>query len=1168
MRLAKIKIAGFKSFVDPTTINLPSNLMGIVGPNGCGKSNVIDAVRWVMGESSAKHLRGESMADVIFNGSSARKPVGTATIELNFDNSDGSVGGQYANFTEISVKRVLSRDGTSNYYLNGTKCRRKDITHLFLGTGLGPRSYAIIEQGMISRLIEARPEEMRVYLEEAAGISKYKDRRRETENRISHTRENLERLRDLRDEVEKQIKHLQRQARVAERFKDLKEEERHTTAELLALKLKVMDQTIRQRSQAVSERQTRLEAGISSQRSTESEIETTRESHIELTDKFNQVQGGFYGIGSEIARLEQSIHHAEEMRQRQAIDLEQAAQGLKDIQEHISKDQSQIVELEEALNDLEPTFDHAQQSLQASAVGLQQAQAEMQHLQQSWDENSQQVNDAQQNASVERAKLEQLDSQIGRAQSRSERIQAELGQSDVNPLQEKFELLQKELQAHRSELDELESNRESLGAQIAKLRSDEHVASEQKDKLRGEIRAAGGRLASLEALQQAALGQNEAATRSLLEKHGLGSSKRLAQCLTVDGGWERAVETVLGEYLEAVLVDDLGEATALLGELEKGHISLFDGAESSGAVQSLASSLAEKVSGHPRIKSLLGSIKVSENLDQALAMRSSLAANESVISRDGVWVGPNWLRVTRGEDVHAGVFERESEMRSLREQVAQKQDDDTKLETQLAEIRENLEAQEKLREEAQAKQAVLYREQSRVNGELESHRSRIEQMTRQQERLGSEHEEVTGQIGEFKQLVNEARDRQEKAIELLADLNNKRNALQADREQLTRRLLEAERAANDDRVKAQEIQLKIQSRKSTRENALAGLERMRAQLNRFDERKVELEKQLTDAEVPIAGQKEELQAKLKERVLVETRLQDARKALEDVDSAMRMLEQRRADQELAVNAAREALDEARMASQEITLRREALFEQFSKTEYELDAIGEQMPEEADVDQWEQKLENITGRIGRLGPINLAAIDEFKEQSERQQYLEAQNTDLEGALQTLENAIRKIDRETRTRFKETYDRVNSGLKQNFPRLFGGGHAYLELSDEDLLTAGVTIMARPPGKRNSSIHLLSGGEKALTAVALVFAIFQLNPAPFCLLDEVDAPLDDANVSRFCEIVREMSEQVQFLFITHNKVTMEMANQLTGVTMQEPGVSRLVSVDVEEAVQMSAM
>jgi chromosome segregation protein len=441
-------------------------------------------------------------------------------------------------------------------------------------------------------------------------------------------------------------------------------------------------------------------------------------------------------------------------------------------------------------------------------------------------------------------------------------------------------------------------------------------------------------------------------------------------------------------------------------------------------------------------------------------------------------------------------------------------------------------------------------------------------MTRQQERLGSEYEEVTGQIGELKELVSEARTRQEKSIELLADLNNKRTALQGEREQLTRRLLEAERVANEDRVRAQEIQLKIQSRKSTRENALAGLERMRAQLNRFDERKVELEKQLEDAAVPIAGQKEELQAKLKDRVLVETRLQEARKALEDVDSAMRALEHRRADQELAVNAAREALDEARMASQEITLRREALFEQFSKTEYELGAIGEQMPEEADVDQWEQKLENITSRIGRLGPINLAAIDESKEQSERQQYLDAQNTDLEGALQTLENAIRKIDRETRTRFKETYDRVNAGLKQNFPRLFGGGHAYLELSDEDLLTAGVSIMARPPGKRNSSINLLSGGEKALTAVALVFAIFQLNPAPFCLLDEVDAPLDDANVTRFCEIVREMSEKVQFLFITHNKVTMEMANQLTGVTMQEPGVSRLVSVDVEEAVQMSAM
>jgi len=1168
MRLAKIKIAGFKSFVDPTTINLPSNLIGIVGPNGCGKSNVIDAVRWVLGESSAKNLRGETMEDVIFNGSSSRKPVGTASIELDFDNSDGGVGGQYANFTDISVKRVLSRDGTSNYYLNGTRCRRKDITHLFLGTGLGPRSYAIIEQGMISRLIEARPEEMRIYLEEAAGISKYKDRRRETENRISHTRENLERLRDLRDEVDKQIKHLQRQARVAGRFKELKQEERHTTAELLALKLALMDQEIASRRQVVNERQTRVEGSIASQRATENEIETTRGKHTELADGFNVVQGNFYSIGAEIARLEQAIHHAEEMRQRQARDLEQSAQGLKDIQEHISKDQSQIVELEQALKDLEPTFDQAQENLQASAVELKQAQAEMQGLQHRWDENSEQINLAQQNAGVERAKLENLDSQIGRSQGRSERIRAELGSTDVQPLRVKFDWLQQQLQTHRGELEELETAREGLVAQVAKLRSEEHILSDERDKLRSEIRSAGGRLASLEALQQAALGQDEAATRGLLDKHGLGSSRRLAQCLSVSDGWERAVETVLGEYLEAILVDDLGQASGLLSDLENGHLALFDGAGAAESGPVSTSSLADKVSGEPKIGSLLGSIRIAESLDEALALRSQLGAGESVISRDGVWVGPNWLRVTRGEDVHAGVFERESEIRSLRGLIGEKQELAGKLESRLSEIRTRLEEQERRREGTQAKQTTLYHDQSRLNGELESHRSQIEQVTRQKERLESEFQEVSSQIEELKQLVNEARGRLESAIELLTQLNEARSGLQFEREQLARRVMDAERGANDDRMKAQEIQLKIQSRRSTRENALAGMERMRLQLVRFEERKAELHDQLIEAESPILEQKRELQERLKSRIQVEGRLQEARKALEDVDSVMRELERQRSDQEMAVNAARETLDEARMAAQEISLRREALFEQFRKTEYELEAITRQIPEDAEVANWEQQLESISSRIGRLGPINLAAIDEFKEQSERQEYLNAQNTDLEEALHTLENAIRKIDRETRTRFRETYDLVNSGLKQNFPRLFGGGHAYLELGDEDLLTAGVTIMARPPGKRNSSIHLLSGGEKALTAVALVFAIFQLNPAPFCLLDEVDAPLDDANVTRFCEIVREMSEKVQFLFITHNKVTMELANQLTGVTMQEPGVSRLVSVDVEEAVQMAAM
>jgi len=1171
MRLAKIKIAGFKSFVDPTTIDFPSNLVGIVGPNGCGKSNVIDAVRWVMGESSAKHLRGDSMEDVIFNGSSARKPVGTAAIELMFDNSDGSVGGQYAKYSEISVKRILSRDGTSNYYLNNTRCRRKDITHLFLGTGLGPRSYAIIEQGMISRLIEARPEEMRVYLEEAAGISKYKDRRRETENRISHTRENLERLHDLRDEVDKQIKHLQRQARVAERFKELKEEERRSTAELLALRLAAMDEAVRERKQAVSERENKLQACIAAQRATESGIEKTRESHAEQSDRFNEVQGAYYKVGAEIARLEQSIQHAQEMRERQAADLEQAVQGLGDIQAHIEKDQVQIVELENALKDLEPTFDRAQNSLRSSAIELEEARSAMQGWQQRSDEHGQSVSEMQQQSQVERTKLEHMEGQLARYQAQCGRVEQEMGRTDAAPLQSKLSRLQELFSRQRQELEGLEQERSQTGQRLAELRSEEHSLSESRDRLRHEIRSDSGRLSSLEALQQAALGKNEQTTSALLDRHGLGSVSRLAQQLTVTEGWELAVETALGEYLEALYVEDMARVSPWLDELEKGHLTVFDrgGAIASAApVSGTGSRLSDMVRGEPDMKSLLGSIRVAESLDEALSLRGTLVAGQSVMTREGIWVGPNWLRVSRGEDSHAGVFQREIELRELSERIENRMQMSRDVEQQLNSVRDQLDELDRRREESQARQNVLHREQSRLNGEIEACRSTIEQTSRQKQRLQSEFDELAGQIEMLRELVSEARGRQQLAVEGLAELQAERESLDAEKSALLERLQRAQQAADADREIAQEIQIKIESRRSTRENALSGLDRMKSQLARFEERRSSLQQQLLNAEQPIAEQREELQGKLHGRIEIQEKLAQARRDLEEVETGLRELEQQRADQELAVGASREALEQAKMSAQEIVLRREALEEQFAKTDFDLAVINNEMPEEASIEDWQQKLGNIEGRIGRLGPINLAAIDEFKEQSERKEYLDAQYNDLVEALQTLENAIKKIDRETRTRFKETFERVNAGLKQNFPRLFGGGHAYLELSDEDLLSAGVTIMARPPGKRNSNIHLLSGGEKALTAVALVFAIFQLNPAPFCLLDEVDAPLDDANVGRFCDIVREMSDQVQFVFITHNKVTMEMANQLTGVTMQEPGVSRLVAVDVQEAVQMAAM
>ncbi|HSP01118.1 MAG TPA: chromosome segregation protein SMC, partial [Thioalkalivibrio sp.] len=576
MRLSKIKLAGFKSFVDPTTIDLPSNLVGIVGPNGCGKSNTIDAVRWVMGESSAKHLRGDSMEDVIFNGSSSRKPVGQASIELVFDNSDGTLGGQYAEYSEISVKRQVSRDGQSNYYLNGSKCRRKDITDIFLGTGLGPRSYAIIEQGMISRLIEAKPEELRVYLEEAAGISKYKERRRETETRIRHTRENIDRLNDLREEIEKQINHLQRQANTAERYKTFKEEERRARAELLVLRLRDMDGDAGDREKGLREEETRLEGVVAELRHLESTLEKNRERHVEANESFNEVQGRFYGLGSEISRVEQSIQHARELRERQTRELQQTEGGLREAREHIELDQGRLRELDGELESLTPQHQagvQAREQANEALTGAEQARSEWQGR---WEEFNPRTREPSQTAQVERTRMEHLERQIQHLQSRLERLQQERGQLSGDALRTEMEQLSGQAAEAQQAAEKLQASLTETLAEIQTSRQSSRERTGQLDELRRHIQTQAGRLSSLEALQQAALGKGEKSVVQWLEGQGLAEAPRLAEQLQVESGWERAVEAVLGQYLEAVCVDDLDGVAQVLDSLTHGDLLVLD----------------------------------------------------------------------------------------------------------------------------------------------------------------------------------------------------------------------------------------------------------------------------------------------------------------------------------------------------------------------------------------------------------------------------------------------------------------------------------------------------------------------------------------------------------------------------------------------------------------
>lgn len=1169
MRLKCIKLAGFKSFVDPTTVNFPSNLCAVVGPNGCGKSNIIDAVRWVMGESSAKNLRGENMTDVIFNGSSGRKPVGQASIELVFDNSDGTLLGEYAGFTEISIKRKVTRDGQNHYYLNGTKCRRRDITDIFLGTGLGPRSYAIIEQGMISRLIEAKPEELRIYIEEAAGISKYKERRRDTESRMRRTMENLERLTDIRDELERQLSRLQRQAQAAEKYTEYKQEERLFKAQLQALKYQLLDEQAKAKQAGIRDLELRMESFITDQVNKDTQIEKYRSQYTELGDKFNEVQGRYYAIGADISRLEQSIQHANERARQLQTDLDQTNRDCKEAEENLLIDAQKAESWEAELLELEPELELVKAAEETSSDSLINAEEAMQRWQNDWDAFNQRAAEPRQRAEVQQSRIQHLEQVQQRLLQRIEKLRDEKNGLQGDTEDEAIGQLTEQLAELDLAADEKRAQVDTITEQLDENRNHTQRVQHELDSARSKLQTLRGRHASLEALQQAALGEKNKAVKEWLAQQNLNANSRLAETVTVADGWDKALETVLGNALQAVCVDGLDAIASLVGNLTQGELVLFDTNRRIAAPSaSKASLLSSKINASWDTQGLLAGIYIAEDLNAALALRNQLSAQESVVTRDGIWLSPHWVRVARDTDASSGVIARRQELEELSATIESTEESVASLSEQLDSLRtqvKNLEQQrETLRREAD--------EQNRRYGELRSQLSakqvRVEQTNMRRERLENEIREAREQMDQEAEQLSEARMILSEAIEMMGQDTDQRESLLQQRDDIRAGLDTARQRARHDKDKAHELAMRFQSVKTQLESIRLGIGRLREQTARLQERREQLIVNISDNRDPVEEFKLELEASLAKRLSVEASLSEARRALETVEQELRQSEQARHRAEQEVQAVRAHLEQERLAAQMYEVQRAGIVEQLQEDDLNLDVILAEMPEGTEIKPLEEELEAIAGKISRLGPINLAAIDEYKTESERKNYLDAQNADLMEALETLENAIKRIDRETRTRFKETFDQVNKSLQELFPKVFGGGHAYLELTGEDLLDTGITIMARPPGKRNSTIHLLSGGEKALTAIALVFSIFRLNPAPFCMLDEVDAPLDDANVGRYAKMVEEMAEHVQFIYITHNKNAMEMAHQLLGVTMHEPGVSRLVTVDVDEAAELAAV
>ncbi len=1125
------------------------------------------AVRWVMGESSAKHLRGGSMTDVIFNGSAGRKPVSTASVELVFDNSEGLAGGEFAQYNTIAIKRQVSRDGQSVFMFNGSKCRRKDITDLFLGTGLGARSYAIIEQGTISRIVEAKPDELRIHIEEAAGVSKYKERRNETEMRMRHARENLSRLDDVRDEVEKQLNHLQKQAEKAQKYTTLKTQERQLKLELLAMRWRDHHSTAQQLEGKLQDAATIHNALFIERKELEQTIEQKRQAHKTQQHAVDKQQGEYYHIVAEVSRLDQMIKHHEQSHDETVLELQRLRDHAMHLQENLEEDLLQLDEIKVALVDAEAALLIAQEK-ETEMLEIQRVvQQKRLTWQQEWEAYKNQYANYREQAEVKRMQIAQLENQDFQMQSRLQRLQGEHEDLNEKGLQDEIEILDQQINLIEAQREELQIELDTAHLSIKDFRQHIKQYHEVLHRGRSELQAVKGKVTSLELLQQHAMGKDKQKLSHWLDRMALTDNQRLAEFIEVATGWDGAVETVLGTYLEAVCIENADQLIHELSSLSDESLTLF---EMRNPLQEESISgltrLIDKIKTPWNLHGLLSGIYCAESAEHARQIVSQLKPYESVITTQGEWMGYGWVRVTHDHDAKSGVLQREKELRLFKEQQIELQARVVVSEEQLETAEDYLKQAEKQREESQERYKWVSNELAQKNAEFSAYSARGEQQQQRLAQVIHEIADINRELLDNAEIREEAAMIKEQAEDAMVGLEEIKLQLEQDSNSLQTQGEQCDKHVNESRQQLHALQAKISSLKSSDALTTKQIERLQQQYQHAEERITELDSKLHQTLAPLDGERYQLETMQLGKDKLEQELKRLREQQAILELELTEFSEQFSAVQQHLEQKKTLLDSIRFEQQESQVRQQTVREQLQEFDADAEQILQNLTLHAEESSWKVKLDDLNRQIERLGTINLTAIDEFKAQSERMKFLNEQNADLLEALQTLEQAIAKIDEESRQRFKQTFDKINLGLQIKFPKLFGGGKAYLSLTDDDLLESGVNIIAQPPGKRNSSIHLLSGGEKALTAVALVFSIFDLNPAPFCLLDEVDAPLDEANVRRFSEMVEEMSANVQFLYISHNKVTMEIAQQLAGVTMKEPGVSRMVAVDIQEAVAMA--
>ena len=1168
MNLKSIKLSGFKSFVDPTLIPITAQITGIVGPNGCGKSNVVDAIRWVIGESSAKQLRGQSMTDVIFNGSTQRKPVGMASVELVFDNSDGRISGEFAKFSEISVRREVQREGQSQYYLNGANCRRRDIIDVFLGTGLGPRSYSIIEQGMISELIEAKPEDLRSHLEEVSGISKYKERRKETESRMRQTQENLTRLNDVNEELSKQLRHLKRQAEAAEKYTELKEQERKLQAEIKVLQWQSLARQIEHLNEPLSKSALIQEQHLAELSGLETLLEKIRAENVENTTQRDEIQKQFYEIGAEVARLEQRIQHRQEQVLQWRKELHEAETIWHELEEHAEEQLQNIEEMSLELSELTPRAQEAKSDAQAANQQLLNAEQAMRQWQRNWDSFQNETAQFTTRQSVLKNNLQHYEQQLNSLNLRRIQLQDRQQQIPLETLAAEIEPLNMETAQLQSTLAALQVDLERMAEEIKDQRQQGIQIKNNCDQQQQNLQKLQSRHASLEALQQTALGYHDDHHQEWIKNNALTHSLRLGQVLEVDSGWELAVETVLGGYFDAVCIEDMDGLMNALSQIQQGRLTLIDlNSEPEAQNQErLSEPLSSKVRSKWPLREWLSGVYVADDLAAAWPIRHQLAGGESIITRDGIWIGKNWVRVNKAANQDQGVLIREQELKKIEQEIDDHKEQLNSLRNLLAQNEQSLRQLEEQRDRQLREYQQTSTQLTKTQAQLSAKQSRLTELQNQQQRLTRELSESDQSLANLQSLFTKVQEQLNEANRLQLEYQEQRQNLMQDRDRLQIELDQVRQRTHQQRQIADELAVRVAST----ENQLAILKqnqmrdsRQRQQLN---ERRTALTAQIEETVDPIEQLRLELQQQLSSRLNFEQLLKEVEEQLKASQQQLNQLVKNQQNFQQKYHEEKNVWQKLQLDQQALLIRQSAIQEQLAEHHQTIPDLLPGIDPNAEIGQWEQRLQEIISRIQRLGAINLAAIEEYQVVNERKTYLDKQQSDLTEALDLLTEAINKIDRETKQKFQETFAQVNQNFQELFPRIFGGGKAELELLEQDWLNSGIQVKAQPPGKRNSTIHMLSGGEKALTAVALIFSMFKLNPAPFCVLDEVDAPLDEMNTGRFCQLVKEMARSTQFVMISHNKVTISLSERLMGVTMQEAGVSRIVSVNVTEAVALA--